>query len=197
MVKIWAVPLNAVALSEAVQGLLDQEVTFAEPKRLGLVRQAFHQQDLERVVSIVDALVSPFDHAMNQMLQRSSLFDTLRFNDLGQSDNCASSMSEQDVKEKCKSIFLKWISGEWGQHIVRSFIDRLKAGDLTSSLSDQSQEISPSLLQRSFELFVFGVSDTWRRMCFVTQVFHSGFSLSLAVTCRALLQNGMSFRHFL
>ena len=166
-------PENALALSEAVQGLLDQEVTFAEQnaKRLNLVRQSFRQEDLERVVSIVDGLVSPFDHAMNQLLQRSSLLHALRFNDLDQCDNSASSMSDQDVKGKCKSVFLKWISGEWGQNIIRSFVDRLKAGDLTNSLSNQSQEISPSLLQRSFELFIFGVSDTWRRMVFVTQNF--------------------------
>ena len=162
-------------LARAVEDLLDQEVSFAEQnaKRLKLVRETFRRPGFEVTVSIVDALISPLDRPMNTCLQRSSILSALRFPQPGSSPDG----QHEQLMQKARDMFVQWSSGQMGLSVVSDFMSRMKSPDL-ASLCQSVLESNPGLPKTCFQLLIFGMSDTWRRMCFATSSFpHKMFKL--------------------
>ena len=161
------------ALSKAVQELLDQETSFAEQnaKRMNLVRLALRKPAFAASVAIVDILISPLDVPMNKCLKRSSMLKALQF------QRSISSLDRAEMERHCQNMFLDWCSGHLGALVIKDFLSRLQSAELTDlcrSLDDDGTALS----QTTFQLILFGMSDSWRRLCLSVSSFpHKLFSL--------------------
>lgn len=156
---------DAEALGRIVDELLQQEVSFAErnAKRFKAVNEAFHGQDFETIVNVVDILMQPLDKAINKLLQRTSILKAIRY-------RCAEDKPAplSELKTSSRDFFFQWTRGEFGATIVSDFITQLKSEELARHTLAC---YNPSIMDTSFRLIVFGMADSWWRCSFVTESF--------------------------
>ena len=156
-------------LGRIVEELLQKEQSFAEQnaKRFKLVLQAMQQPHFGHVVHVLDLLMEPLDHAMNQLFKRTSILKQLRFREVKQGE------SLEGLKKQSQELFLHWTSGAFGKKVMHGFLCNLRSYELASFL--QTSGDSATLTRVFFQLALFGISDIWRRFCLAVQGFPWAF----------------------
>ena len=152
---------QASALEQYITNLLDTDVSCAErnQKKLTAVKQAVRDASLKQTLVKIDLLSQPLDKSINRLLARATAL-TKQFSTHATLVNHGQTA---EIMQNNRSFFLQYVSGRFGEDLVR---------DLMATLTVQFHQASAVGLDQSsanathmFKLVLNAASDVWRRFC--------------------------------